>query len=265
MAEYLIQDTTLDAIADAINAKTGGSSAMTPAEMVTAIGTISGGGGYTLQDYIKRERYGDFIDDTITAIADYCFSQCSPGFDVIRVPNCTVISRSAFYLCVNEGSPTMVFAPKANIGSAYGGSVFYGCSRITIVVAKNIVQNDNFRKYSYEMQLATVDLTNQTTAIGNNNFSGCVNLKTLILRNTTPCGLGNIGAFAGTPFASGGSGGTIYIPKVLYDHLGDGTSLDYKAATNWSTIDGYGTITWAQIEGSQYEHYYADGTPIPSE
>lgn len=43
MAEYLIQDTTLDAIADAINAKTGGSSAMTPAQMVTAIGTISGG------------------------------------------------------------------------------------------------------------------------------------------------------------------------------------------------------------------------------
>ena len=45
MADYLIQDTTLDAIADAINAKTGGSSAMTPAQMVTAIGTIAGGGG----------------------------------------------------------------------------------------------------------------------------------------------------------------------------------------------------------------------------
>lgn len=45
MAEYLIQDTTLDAIADAINAKTGDSSAMTPAEMVTAIESIGGGGG----------------------------------------------------------------------------------------------------------------------------------------------------------------------------------------------------------------------------
>lgn len=45
MAEYLIQDTTLDAIADAINAKTGGSSAMTPAEMVTEIGSIPTGGG----------------------------------------------------------------------------------------------------------------------------------------------------------------------------------------------------------------------------
>lgn len=45
MAEYLIQSETLDDIVDAINAKTGGSSAMTPAQMVTAIGTISGGGG----------------------------------------------------------------------------------------------------------------------------------------------------------------------------------------------------------------------------
>jgi len=42
MAEYLIQDTTLDAIADAINAKTGGSSAMTPAQMAAAIRAISG-------------------------------------------------------------------------------------------------------------------------------------------------------------------------------------------------------------------------------
>ena len=43
MAEYLIQSETLDDIADAINAKTGGSSAMTPAEMATAIAAIPSG------------------------------------------------------------------------------------------------------------------------------------------------------------------------------------------------------------------------------
>ena len=51
MADYLIQDTTLDAIANAINAKTGGSSAMTPAQMVTAIAAIPSGGGGGLDDY----------------------------------------------------------------------------------------------------------------------------------------------------------------------------------------------------------------------
>lgn len=60
MAEYLIQDTTLDAIADAINAKTGGSTAMTPAQMVTAIGTISGGGGGSLPSVITKIDGGVF-------------------------------------------------------------------------------------------------------------------------------------------------------------------------------------------------------------
>ena len=90
----------------------------------------------------------------------------------------------------------------------------------------------------------------------------CTNLATIVLRRTIITALANVNALNGTPFASGGSGGTIYIPKVLYDELGTGSSLDYKAATNWSTIDGYGTITWAKIEGSYYETHYADDTEI---
>lgn len=43
MAEYLIQGETLDAIAEAINQKAGTQVAMTPAQMVAAIGAISGG------------------------------------------------------------------------------------------------------------------------------------------------------------------------------------------------------------------------------
>lgn len=103
-----------------------------------------------------------------------------------------------------------------------------------------------------DANLEIVDL-GQVNSFGNTAFYGCAKLNTLILRKTSICSLGNTNAFTGTPFASGGTGGTIYIPKDLYDHLGDGTSSDYKAATNWSTIDGYGTITWAKIEGSQYE------------
>jgi hypothetical protein len=74
--------------------------------------------------------------------------------------------------------------------------------------------------------------------------------------------MSNANAFSNSHFKSGGTGGTIYIPKVLYDHLGDNSSLDYKKATNWTTVNGYGTITWEKIEGSIYETQYADGTPI---
>jgi hypothetical protein len=43
MAKYIIQDSTLTGIADAIRAKTGGSSAMTPAQMATEIAAIPSG------------------------------------------------------------------------------------------------------------------------------------------------------------------------------------------------------------------------------
>lgn len=49
MAEYLIQDSTLTDIADAIRAKTGSAAGMTPVQMVTAIGSIPTGGGGGLE------------------------------------------------------------------------------------------------------------------------------------------------------------------------------------------------------------------------
>jgi len=74
MAEYLIQSETLDDIADAINAKTGGSSAMTPAEMVDAIGSISGGGGITPEyhEYVQAEAWtSDATGNAVTFCETY--------------------------------------------------------------------------------------------------------------------------------------------------------------------------------------------------
>ena len=112
-------------------------------------------------------------------------------------------------------------------------------------------------------KMHTCDIEYAHTRIDQNTFTNDTVLKTLVLRQSSHIPpLLNVNAFNGTPFASGGSGGDIYIPKSLYDHLGDGTTLDYKAATNWATVDGYGTITWHSIEGGYYETHYADGTVI---
>ena len=76
MAEYLIQDTTLDAIADAINAKTGGSSAMTPAQMVTEIGNIPTGGGgglVLLADYTASEDVSAIKIDFTESMRGYTY------------------------------------------------------------------------------------------------------------------------------------------------------------------------------------------------
>lgn len=89
-------------------------------------------------------------------------------------------------------------------------------------------------------------------SIGNNAFYGCSKLTTIIMRKTSLVTLANANVFNGSPFKNGGTGGHIYIPKTLYDQLGTGTN-DYEAATNWSTVNGWGTITWHPIEGSEYE------------
>ena len=105
--------------------------------------------------------------------------------------------------------------------------------------------------FYYATGLTKVDIGSAN--IKANEFNGSA-LNVLIMRKTSALQtLANVNAFGGTKFKSGGTGGTIYIPKVLYDHLGDGTSLDYKAASVWSTVEGYGTITWEKLEGSAYE------------
>lgn len=67
MADYLIQDSTLTDIADAIRAKTGNSATMTPSEMPTEIGSIQtgGGGGFEL---LASGVYNHAITGTSTTV-----------------------------------------------------------------------------------------------------------------------------------------------------------------------------------------------------
>lgn len=146
----------------------------------------------------------------------------------------------------------------ARKATSIGGWLIAGSNKLKTVVMPNAndIEQDSLCSAS---NLKVVDVKG---GIFRGAALAGTKVDTLIIRSTTVARMVNINAISNTPFKNGGGGGTIYIPQALYSHLGDGSALDYKAATNWSTIDGYGTITWAQIEGSQYEHYYADGTPI---
>ena len=137
-----------------------------------------------------------------------------------------------------------------------------GATCQSLVVPKVAVTNQLGRNVG-TTGVQIVDLNGTLTEIDSYAFNSAV-FHTLILRPTSLLTLKGINAFQNTKYGSGGTGGTIYIPKVLYDHLGDGSAYDYKSATNWATIDGYGNTTWAKIEGSQYENYYANGVQIPT-
>ena len=193
--------------------------------------------------------------DYVTKINEYAFNYCA-SLTSVSFPNVTNLTGMRVFADCNL-TDSVYFPELTTMTSSY---VFSGNSNLNIGVFPKLTSTNQSLRSS---QFQILDFSS-TISIGNYWFSQCSRFNTLILRSTTLCPLTNIGGFSGTCFDSGKTGGTIYIPKVLYDHLGDNSAYDYKHASNWSTLDGYGTVTWAKIEGSAYETHYADGTVIPT-
>jgi len=290
---YIVPKDSLDATADAIREKTGSQASIefTQEGFADAIEDIEI--GYTLEDIASANIPGDivfsgtflppylfyrdtqltsFTGNNVTTVARgaaevYTFEGCT-ALTTVNLPKVVSFDRADYIFkgCVNLVNLGLGFDIITNLATGF----FQNCTSITGLVFP-AVKNGNIWSWFVAGCTALVYLDigssslNAPGSIYANAFNGATALNTLIIRYANKVWpLANVSAFTNTPFASGGTGGTIYIPKSLYDHLGDGTSSDYKAATNWSTIDGYGTITWAQIEGSYYETHYADDTEIPS-
>jgi len=118
MSEYLIQGETLDDIADAINAKTGGSSAMTPAQMVTAIESISGGGGGAVEVTITSDLANtSTLPDIISAATGFS-AWSATRKNGVYVQGQALLLHAAYGKIQVPGKST-----KVNIGS--GSAVLY--------------------------------------------------------------------------------------------------------------------------------------------
>lgn len=212
--------------------------------------------GYTINDIAGGAPSGD-IEITRETIVAYAFTN-KAGITSARGTS-TTINTYAFYNCTNA---TSFCFPNISIGASY---VFNNCGKLEAIVIKNPNGKTSWARNINGSQTLAVDIVGSDAgAIGNQSFDGSSALGILILRKPSIVALNNVNAFGSTKFKSGGTGGTIYIPKSLYDHLGDNSSSDYKKATNWTTLNGYGTVTWEKIEGSYYETHYADGTLIPT-
>lgn len=216
---------------------------------------VSGGGG---EDLVKMMNgtLTSVDNSDVTTLRDYAF-QGMTSLTSVSFPNVTQVGKSCFSNATNLASAS--FPSLTTIGG--NGNQFEKIKAATLAFPSltSIVGSYTFQANTH---LTAIDL-GSVGSIGQQFFTGDTALTTIVLRKSTAITtLVGTNAFNNTPFKSGGTGGTIYIPKALYDHLGDNSSLDYKKATNWTTVNGYGTITWAKIEGSYYETHYADGTPI---
>lgn len=200
------------------------------------VNVTGGGGGLTLESALDGVIAGtitSYENPTRTTLVDSMFR--ANFWNKITTFKAHAVTTTQNYSMYGIGAKNVAFPNLTTLNAA-----FNSCAKIE-----------------------KLDIGTGVSQIVANAFNAANKLDTLILRRSSSIvSLAATSAFSNDHFKNGGTGGTIYIPKVLYDHLGDNSSLDYKKATNWITVNGYGTITWAQIEGSIYETQYADGTAI---
>ena len=260
-----VLDGKLTAIADAIRTKGGTTGELEfPDGFVSAVeGIQTGGGGDELAlDIIDRSITG-ISSNELTRIGAYAFHNCAALANV-HLPKVSAIGDSAFEGCTalthisfpgvttdTVGFRGNAFKNCSNLKSidfpnAIGSiwmELFCGCKSLTDV---NIPKWVDLPSYLFSRceSLEKLDLPS-VAKINTVVFEGCTNLNLLILRNTTLVTLVNVNAFNGTPFASGGTGGTVYCPAELI--------AQYQQATNWATLYAAGTCNFVAIEGSEYE------------
>lgn len=194
-------------------------------QYASAVVNVSGSGGISKSDFADFLA-GNLVDldfSGVTKLRDYAFRNSK-------------ISNGYFPDLTSIG--TYVF---------YNAAITSGA-----IVLPSLTSIPNHALRSTGASLTAVDTVAST--INANCFNGCSALTKLVLRSPTVATLVSGTAFASTPFDNGGTGGTIYVPNAL--------KSAYQTETNWATLNGYGTVTWASIEGSAYENAYVDGTAI---
>lgn len=244
MATKTVQDSSLTSVADAIRAKTGKSASMQfPGEFVSEIGSIeTGGGGISVDGLVTgAEPVGAITINASTmspANRERVFAGCV-NITSVYAPNLTMIRAMMFAYC--SGLQSISF-PK--LTSVNGAQHFYYCESLTDVDLPRLTTlgNNSFQGCT---KLETLDLPSVTRMSSVRVLYGCTKLSTLILRYTGGVVPIASDTFTGTPFASGGSGGAVYVPNALIE--------SYKTATNWSTLYSAGTCTFVALEGSVYE------------
>ena len=261
-------DADLASVADAIRTKGGTSAQLAfPADFVQAIEDIETGGGGVTIDEIATRNFPDSITINVD-ITKYAFASA-------KTKNVTIASGIKLYesafrwstvetiyapllTAVNDADNAFEGCGKLHTIIEYGaqsigGNTFNGCGSLTSASFKNAttLYTSALKNCS---KLPALDFPKLEGIIKTNAFLGCTSLKTLVLRNSVVATLSNINNFTSTPFASGGTGGTLYVPQSLIS--------SYQSATNWSTILGYENNQILPIEGSIYETQYVNGTPI---
>lgn len=186
----------------------------------------------TVGNYAFRYCYGltgDIIlPASVTSIGQYSFANCD-HMETFTAPG--AISTLGTYTFNGASGHVMALREchMPNLGTGIALNLNWGST-----TAANACQ------------LLEVCDIGRAKSVAANTFANCYKLQTLIMRRTSVTTCANVSAFLNTPLR-GRSGLTakIYVPEALID--------SYKAASVWSTINGYGYVEWVALEGSEWE------------
>ena len=187
----------------------------------------------TIGNYAFRYCYGltgdVVLPSTVTSIGQYSFANCD-GMETFTAAG--AISTLGTYTFNGASGHVMALREchMPNLGTSIALNLNWGSA-----TAANACQH-----------LEVCDI-GKAKSIAANTFANCYKLQTLIMRRTgSVTTLANVSAFLNTPLRGrNGLTANIYVPSALID--------TYKAASVWTTINGYGYVTWNAIEGSIYE------------
>lgn len=262
--DKLVDSTQLDAdltsVANAIRTKGSTSAQLTfPSGFVSAIENIPGGSADENLDKLVANTLTSYeVKDSL--VREFTFRGASALTTVTFSNAITSIGAYAFY---NTGITALHF----NCSSGIATNCFASCrSLITFVNAYSGATQKSIDTYALAScaNLEKVDLGTGGRMSGN-AFNGSSKMNYLVIRGTGAVAtLSSTSVFTATPFASGGTGGTLYVPNDLI--------ASYQAASNWSTILGYANNQIKSIESTHTDPnapidlttHYADGTLIPT-
>lgn len=187
----------------------------------------------TIGNYCFRYCYGltgeVTLPSTVTSIGQYSFASCKNMTKFVATGSISTLGTYTFVGASADHKMTMTECRMPNLGTGIALNLNWGST-----TAANACQ-----------QLELVDI-GKAKSIAANTFANCYKLQTLIMRRTSVTTCANVSAFLNTPLRGRNSlTAEIYVPESLID--------SYKAASVWSTINGYGYVTWKKLEGSIYE------------
>lgn len=194
------------------------------------------GGGGSMSALLEGS-LTEIIDTQATAIRQAALRD----YPTLQRVECTAVKTIyGFSLRDNKALTSVRFPALITLS---GSDQFTNCSALTDVYMPLVESIPDFCFFKCT-KLQSIILPRVTT-LNSSCFSTCTTLNTVVLKNNSVCTLAAVGAFASTPFASGGTGGTVYVPAALISA--------YQTATNWSTLYAAGTCNFVAIEGSEYE------------